>query len=148
MGRHSVIATAEAPRDIRVRAAWPEDQAYVAATLADQLERGGHVGVNSSAGFVGLVDQIIDSPTTRVLVATEHHRIVGWLAYAAIPRVRAILFAYVRRHDRMQGVARKLADAAWPTGKGQWVHGGLRGGSTKALLQRYAAIEMPLGDLL
>lgn len=145
-------------RDISIRTAQPNDQAFVAATWAEQLTRGHHADANA------IVDRALDSDTTRVLVALENHRIVGWLAYAAIPRVRAVLFAYVRRNDRLQGVARSLADAAWPQyapgprvmggaidvagGRGAWVHAGLRGGSTKSLLQRFQTTQMTLEDLL
>lgn len=133
---------AVAPRALSIRPAWPEDQAFVAATWAEQLSRGHHADANAT------VDRILDAPSTRILVACDGRRIVGWLAYAAIPRVRAVLFAYVRRNDRLQGVARELVDAAWPSGIGTWVHAGLRGGSTKALLQRYPATEVPLSELL
>ncbi len=125
-----------------VHAAGPVDQAFVAATFAEQLSRGHHANANE------IVDRVLDSTTTRVLVACDGGRIIGWLAYAAIPRVRAVLFAYVRRPDRSQGVARELVDAAWPGRTGTWVHAGLRGGSTKALLARFNATAMSLDDLL
>lgn len=129
-------------RAVLIRPADRTDQSFVAATFAEQLSRGHHADAN------GAVDRVLDSPTTRVLVALEHGRIVGWLAYAAIPRVRAVLFAYVRRPNRRQGIAHGLAAAAWPSGTGSWVHAGLRGGSTKTLLEQFSAIEMDLGDLL
>lgn len=129
-------------RAITIRSARPEDQAFVAATFAEQLSRGNHADANT------LVDRVLDASTTRVLVALENYRIVGWLAYAAIPRVRAVLFAYVRRPNREQGVARELIDVAWPRRAGSWVHGGLRGGSTKGLLARFSTTEMKLEELL
>lgn len=127
---------------LTIRPARADDQAFVAATFAEQLERGHHQDANA------IVDRVLDSDATRVLVATENGRIVGWLAYAAIPRVRAVLFMYVRRQARTRGVARELVDAAWPTGLGAWVHGGLRGGSTRALLGRFPAHGMDLSELL
>jgi len=136
-----VIAAASAP-SLTIRPAAAEDQAFVAATFAEQLERGHHQKPNA------IVDRVLDSDMTRVLVATEHGRIVGWLAYAAIPRVRAVLFVYVRRQARTRGVARELVDAAWVGRTGAFVHGGLRGGSTRSLLQRYVATEMKLEELL
>ena len=129
-------------RAIAIRPGRADDQAFVAATMSEQLARGHHDDANA------LVDRILDSESTRVLVAIENGRIVGWLAYAAIPRVRALLFLYVRRNDRMQGVARSLVDTAWPKRSGQYVHAGLRGGSTKSVLQRFSAIEMPLDELI
>lgn len=125
-----------------IRPARSDDQAFVAATFAEQLSRGHHQDSNA------IVDRVLDSPQTRVLVARDGGRIVGWLAYSAIPRVRAVLFVYVRRQGREHGVARELVDAAWPDGRGAWVHGGLRGGSTRSLLEKFAAVEMPLPDLL
>jgi hypothetical protein len=84
-----------------------------------------------------------------VLVALDDRgRIAGWLAYVPMPRARVVLFAYVRRAERLQGVARQLLATAWPAGRGSYVHAGLRGASTKSLLQRYSALEMPLDDLL
>jgi ribosomal protein S18 acetylase RimI-like enzyme len=127
---------------VMIRPARPDDQAFVAATWAEQLSRGHHTDANA------IVDRTLDSSTTRVLVAVEGGRIVGWLAYAAIPRVRAVLFAYVRRQHRMSGVARSLVDTAWPARTGAWVHAGLRGGSTKTLLQRFTATQMSLEELL
>jgi ribosomal protein S18 acetylase RimI-like enzyme len=136
-----VIAAAPS-RAITIRSAGAGDQAFVAATFAEQLSRGNHRDANA------IVDRILDSEATRVLIATEDHRIVGWLAYAAIPRVRAVLFAYVRNKARGQGIARELTDAAWPRRAGSWVHAGLRGGSTKALLERFNATAMSLEELL
>ena len=132
---------AVASSDVVIRPAWPEDQAFVAATFAEQLDRGQHDKPHA------IVDRVIDSPSTRILIATRAGRIVGWLAYVAAPRVRAVLFVYVRRQERTQGIARQLVQAAFPRA-GQLVHGGLRGGSTKSLLQRFSAIEMPLDDLI
>ena len=129
-------------RAIAIRPGRADDQAFVAATMSEQLARGHHDDANA------LVDRILDSESTRVLVAIENGRIIGWLAYAAIPRVRPVLFLYVRRNDRLQGVARSLVDAAWPKRSGQYVHAGLRGGSTKSVLQRFSAIEMPLDELI
>ncbi len=136
-----MIAAAVAPA-IEIRSAWPDDQRFVAATMSEQLQRGRHSDANA------VVDRVLDSSATRVLVATDHGRIVGWLAYAAIPRVRAVLFVYVRREKRTQGIARALLDAAFPTQRGQWVHGGLNGTSTKSVLQRYSAIAMPLDEII
>jgi hypothetical protein len=136
-----VIDTAPT-RAISIRSAGPTDHAFVAATFAEQLSRCHHADANT------IVDRVLDADTTRVLVAIENHRIVGWLAYAAIPRVRAVLFAYVRRPNRERGVARELTSAAWPRRTGSWVHAGLRGGSTKSLLQRFVTLEMPLEELL
>lgn len=131
-------------RAIEIRPARPDDQAFVGATFAEQLERGHHRDANR------IVDRILDSESVRVLIAADPDtgRIVGWLAYAAIPRVRAVLFAYVRSKLRLQGVVRELAEEAWPGSTRPWVHAGLRGSSTKSLLQRFAATEMDLGELL
>lgn len=139
-----MISLAAEAAPVTVRVAWPEDQAFVAATMAEQLERAGgrHGEVHA------IVNRVLDSQLTRVVVAERERRLLGWLAYAAIPRVRAVLFMYVRRDERGGGIARDLADAAWPSGRGQWVHAGLRGGSTRSVLQRFAAIAMPLDDLL
>lgn len=114
----------------------------MSATFAEQLSRGGCRDANAT------VDRIIDSDATRILIALEQGRIVGWLAYAAIPRVRAVLFLYVRRPNRLGGVAHSLCDTAWPRSTGAWVHAGLRGSSTKALLQRFPATLVSLDDLL
>lgn len=129
-------------RAISIRPAGPDDQAFVASTLAEQLTHSGSHDANA------IVDRVLDSDATRVLVAIESGRIVGWLAYAAIPRVRAVLFAYVRSKSRLQGVARELTESAWPRRTGSWVHGGLRGGSTKSLLARFQATEMDLSELI
>lgn len=137
-----MIAAAALPA-LAIRPARADDQAFVAATFAEQLSRGHHQDSNA------IVDRVLDSPQTRVLLACDDKgRIVGWLAYSAIPRVRAVLFVYVRRHGREHGVARDLVDAAWPDGRGAWVHGGLRGGSTRSLLAKFTGLEMPLEDLL
>lgn len=154
------MIAAAVPSALDIRPARADDQAFVAATFAEQLSRGNHRDANQ------VVDRVLDSPQTRVLVACDGGRIVGWLAYSAIPRVRAVLFVYVRRAARERGVARDLVDAAWPEyapephvkggqlsvavndRRGAWVHGGLRGGSTRELLARYSAVEMPLEDLL
>lgn len=130
------------PAPVVIRTGRPDDQAFVAATLAEQLQRGHHAGANS------IVDRIFDSPRVAVLIAERDNRIIGWLAYARIPRVRAVLFLYTRRADRTAGIARALTDSAFPTGRGQWVHAGLRGSSTKSVLQRFPAVEMTLGELL
>lgn len=132
-------------RAITIRSAGPTDQAYVGATMAEQLSRGGR---NRQHDSNATVDRVLDADTTRVIVAVEDGRIIGWLAYAAIPRVRAVLFMYVRNKHRQQGVARRLVDAAWPKRTGAWIHGGLHGGSTKMLLERFATTEMPLEELL
>jgi len=126
---------------LSIRPACADDQAFVAATFAEQLERGRHQKPNA------IVDRVLDSDRTRVLVALDGGRIAGWLAYAAIPRVRAVLFLYVRRQYRTGGVARELCDAAWLK-PAPWVHGGLRGTSTASLLQRYPATAMELEELL
>jgi hypothetical protein len=132
---------------VEVRQAWPSDQAFVAATFREQLAR--QHGAAPYRTVDRVVDRILDSERTRVLVACEGKRLVGWLAYVEMPRVRAILFAYVRKDDRAKGVGAALADAAWPKRKGEWVHCGLRGGSTKQLLERYTtAIEMDLNELI
>lgn len=144
-----MFSAAPSERQIEIRQAWPQDQAFVAATFREQLARR-HDGVTIRYRNADrIVDQILDSERTRVLVAVDGRRLIGWLAYVEMPRVRALLFAYVRRDDRLQGVARMLADAAWPRKTGSWVHAGLRGGSTRSLLQRYdGAIEMGLEELL
>lgn len=133
---------AAAPPTLSIRPACAGDQAFVASTFAKQLIRSDHSDANQ------IVDRVLDSSQTRVIVACDGGRILGWLAYSAIPRVRAVLFVYVRRQARNQGVARELADAAWPDGRGSWVHGGLRGGSTRELLERFTTLEMDLGELL
>ena len=127
---------------LSIRPARADDQAFVAATFAEQLQRGHHHDANQ------VVDRVLDSSVTRVLVATEAGRIVGWIAFAAIPRVRCVLFVYVRRQQRTQGVARELVDAAWPARAGAWVHAGLRGGSTRSLLQRFPATEVAIEEVL
>lgn len=150
---------------IVIRAAQPSDQAYVSATLADQLQRasqGSYDTVND------VVNRIFDSPRTRVAIAEEGRRIVGWLAYAAIPKVRALLFVYVRREERNRGIARRLAHAVWAKSTGAYVHPGLRGRKVPllrdgvavldgrgtaldlidALKQRHSAIEMKLEEML
>jgi GNAT superfamily N-acetyltransferase len=133
---------AVAPATLLIRPGRADDQAFVAATFAEQLARGHHHDSNAT------VDRVLDSSMTRVLVACDGGRIVGWLAYSAIPRVRAVLFAYVRRQARGKGVARELVDAAWPNRVGAWVHCGLRGGSTRELLEKYTATDVPIEDLL
>lgn len=153
-----MIAAARLGASVTVRKAWPEDQAFVAKTFAEQLARGNNALIFTSTNHVtsahcskenAVVDRVLDSETTRVLVACDvDGRIAGWLCYAAIPRVRAVLFVYVRNKQRLGGVARALVDAAWPSSTRPWVHGGLRGGSTKSLLQRFAATEMDLTELL
>lgn len=140
-----MIAAAAPASAIEIRPAWPEDQAFVAATFADQLARGNHRDGNA------LADRVLDASSTKVLVAVDPNqggKIVGWLAYAAIPRVRAVLFAYVRAPRRLSGVAKQLADAAWPARKGAWVHAGLRGSATRSLLARFPATEVKLEELL
>jgi predicted N-acetyltransferase YhbS len=132
-----VIATA-----LSIRPARADDQAFVAATFAEQLARGHHADANQ------VVDRVLDSTMTRVIVACDEGRILGWLAYSAIPRVRAVLFVYVRRQARERGVARELVDAAWPSRGGAWVHGGLRGATTRSLLERHRSTAMDLEDLL
>jgi len=137
-----VIAPAASSPTVTVRPAWPEDQAFVGSTFAEQLERGGHKNGNRIA------DRVLNSDRVRVLIATDADgRIVGWLAYVPMPRVRAVVFGYVRNKLRLQGIARELARAAWPKG-GAWVHGGLRGASTKGLLGQFKATEVKLEDLL
>lgn len=136
------MIAAAVERCTEIRPARPDDQAYVAATMAEQLKRGGHKDANA------IVDRVLDSDSVRVLVATSNDRIIGWIAYSAIPRVRALLFVFVRLNEQRAGVARELAAAAWPSRRGSWVHGGLRGMTTKSLLERHSAIEMALEDLL
>lgn len=134
---------AAAPASVlSIRPARADDQAFVAATFAEQLSRGHHHDANQ------VVDRVLDSSMTRVLVACDAGRIVGWLAYSAIPRVRAVLFMYVRRQARDRGVARELADTAWPGRSGAWVHGGLRGATTRSLLERHKTTAMDLDDLI
>ena len=132
-----MIAAHAAPI-LEIRPGQPEDQAFVSATFAEQLSRGGAHDANA------IVDRVIDSDSTRILIALEHGRIVGWLAYAAIPRVRAVLFIYVRKNNRLGGVARDLASAAWPRNTGAWVHAGLKGSSTKSILQKFQATQVDL----
>lgn len=141
-----MIAAAQIAPSIEVRKAWPDDQRFVAATFSEQLMRGQPAVSGQKADRV--VDRVLDSERTRVLVASDGDRLVGWLAYVEIPRVRALLFTYVRKQYRGQGIAAALASQAWPSGAGQWVHAGLRGGSTKQLLERFSAVEMPLEDLI
>ena len=132
--------------DVSIRTAWPEDQAFVADVLSDQLRRANHKDATA------LTNRILDSASTRILIATRDRRIIGWLAYAAIPRIRAVLFAYVRKDDRGQGVGRSLLNAAFPSRKGQVVYAGLTGGMSKTatnlLLHHYAALQMNLEDLI
>jgi len=135
------------PSEIDIRTAWPEDQAWVASTFREQLVRGQPAA--SYASVDRIVDRVLDSSRTHVLMATRGRRLIGWLAYVEMPRVRALLFCYVRKDDRGAGVARMLADQAWPRRAGQWVHAGLRGGTTAKLLERHRdALEMDLGELL
>lgn len=134
-------------RAIVVRPARPDDQAFVTATMSEQLARAGSKDANA------IVDRVASSDAVRVLVAIDPDRppgrdCVGWLVFAPIPRVRAVLFVYVRRGNRNRGIAQTLVNAAWPKRSGQWVHAGLVGGSTRSLLQRFNAVEMPLSDLL
>lgn len=123
-----------------IREAAPGDQAYVAATLTKQLEQ--HEQPNA------LADRIFDSANIRIWIAESDTRILGWLVCAKITGVRALLYVYVRRAERGHGVARMLANTAWPARRGQWVHGGLRGQALKSLLERYRPIEMSLKELL
>ena len=141
-----MISLSDAP-SVEVRAAWPQDQAFVAATFREQLARQHAAAPYKTADRI--VDRILDSERTRVLVAVDGKRLIGWLAYVEMPRVRALLFAYVRKEHRSQGVARALAAKAWPRATGQWIHCGLRGGSTRQLLERFSgALEMPLEEML
>lgn len=132
---------------VEVRQAWPQDQAFVAATFREQLAR-----QHSLAGYGAadrVVDRVLDSDRARVLVALDGKRLIGWLAYVEMPRVRALLFAYVRKEYRGSGVARAMAAQAWPRQAGPWVHCGLRGGSTRQLLESHpGAIAMGLEELL
>jgi hypothetical protein len=81
-------------------------------------------------------------------MATRGRRLIGWLAYVEMPRVRALLFCYVRKDDRGAGVARMLADRAWPRRSGNWVWSGLRGGSSSRLVDKFKPMEMGLEELL
>lgn len=132
-----------APAALEIRAAWPQDQAFVAATFREQLARR-----SSYRDADRVVDRILDSQRTNILLAVDGKRLAGWLAYVEIPRVRAVLFAYVRKEYRGHGVARQLVDTAWPRRTGQWVHAGLAGGSTAKLLERFPSTEVDLGELI
>lgn len=137
-----MIAAAASPA-LSIRPARADDQAFVAATLVEQLSRG---GMRRQANSIA--DRVFDSTLTRVLVATEGGRIIGWLAYAAIPRVRCVLFAYVRKQHRGQGVARELVDTAWPERTGAWVTTGLSGGDTAGLTERFKPTSVGLEEVL
>lgn len=126
-----------------IREARPDDAAFVAATFADQLSRGRHHDANH------IVDKVLDSRRVKALVAVgDGHRLSGWLIYVPTPRVRALVFAYVRHKQRLTGVGRSLAAHAWPDREGRWVHAGLRGGSTSSLLRRFPSTEVSLEELL
>jgi len=134
------------PSEIDIRTAWPEDQAWVASTFREQLVRGQPAA--SYAMVDRIVDRVLDSSRTHVLMATRGRRLIGWLAYVEMPRVRALLFCYVRKDDRGAGVARMLADQAWPRRNGNWVWSGLRGGSSSRLVDKFKPIEMGIEELL
>ena len=133
-----------ASRQIDIRPAWPQDQAFVAATFREQLARR-----SSYRDADRIVDRILDSDRTRILLAVDGKRLVGWLAYVEIPRVRAVLFTYVRKEYRGGGLARQLVDTAWPRKSGSFVHaGGLAGGDTTRILARFPSTEVDLGELI
>ena len=136
-------AALAAPVALEIRKAWPDDQAFVAATFREQLARR-----SSYRDADRIVDRILDSERTHVLLAVKGKRLVGWLAYVEIPRVRAVLFAYVRKEHRGEGIARLLTDTAWPKKSGQWVTAGLAGGSSSKLMERFAPTEVDLGELI
>lgn len=143
----SAVVQAHYAPAITIRAARPDDQKFVTRTMAAQLSPDKTPREYAAANHI--VNRVMGSARVRVLVAIARDgRIIGWLAYTPIPRVKAVLFVYVRKDDRGGGIGRELARAAWPTGRGQWVHGGLRGSSSRALLQRFRALEMPLEDLI
>ena len=145
-----ISEAAQAVREIDIRAAWPSDQAFVASTMREQLCRrhGDIIGMQFKRADI-LIDRILDSERTRVLVACDGKRIIGWLAYVEIPRVRALLFAYVRKDDREQGVAARLAAQAWPRATGKWVYpGGIQGYSAASLLRKFDVAEVDLEELL
>ena len=128
---------------LAIREARPDDASFVAATFGEQLSRGRHHDAHD------IVNRVLDSRRTRILVgADDTHRLVGWLIYVPTPRVRTLVFAYVRAKQRMSGIAREMAAQAWPGKSGAWVHAGLRGGSTSSLLRRFAATEVPLEEML
>jgi hypothetical protein len=135
--------TALVTPSLSVREARPDDAAFVAATFSEQLSRGRHFEVNA------IVDRVLDSKRVRILVAVgERDRLLGWLVYVPMPSVRALVFAYVRSKQRLDGIAHALAEHAWPGSVGRWVHPGLRGSSTSGLLKRFVATEVPLEEML
>lgn len=84
---------------MNIRPAIATDQAYVAATW-----------VRNSRADNSLVDRLLDDARTRILIAEEHDRIIGWLAYCARPRV--LEYCYVRAPRRRERIASRLLEAA------------------------------------
>lgn len=126
-----------------IREARPDDAAFVAATFSEQLSRGRHHDAHE------IVNRVLDSKRVKVLVSVEdNYRLNGWLIYVPTPRVRALVFAYVRNKQRLNGLGRAMAAQAWPDREGRWVHAGLRGGSTSSLLRRFPSTEVLLEEML
>ena len=142
--------------DFEVRKGWPEDQAFVAKTMAAQLARftfSNNATRNNAicARSNATVDRILNSTRVRVLVATPKDngtRIAGFLVYVPTPRVRTIVFAFVRAEHLRAGVCTMMTREAFKH-DGVIVHGGLRGYASKEIMKRFAsAIEMPLDELI
>lgn len=145
-----------------IRPATAEDQGYVTSTWSNSLKRTLAYRNTSPARYRQLVpveiDQLLDRPDTRVLVADAGEgRILGWICATPVPpSVLTLHYVYVRQEHaetrlRRHGIGRALVEAAK-------VDGGLRtpssivytyrGPDERALLSTQTGTYLPVGRFL
>ena len=84
------------------------DQSYVASTWAHSLRSTGRAGVGKPDA---LIDRMLDNSAVKVMLAVEpsdDERILGWIAYTAMPRAIIVHYVYVRDKVRGRGIAHAL----------------------------------------
>lgn len=136
-----------AGHEIFVRAAVPDDQAFVASTWREGLIRADR---SSSVRYVNeLIDGLLDQPGVRVAcaVAGIANKIVGWLAWYSAPRQRVLIYCYVRSAYRREGIARALARFAWGSSDAPLVYV-MRGPDAARLLAAHPSTHLPVSELL
>lgn len=101
------------PTSHAIRPARSDDQAYIASTWWRSM-LGGRRAPRQRRRINAQIDRILDDTTTRALVTLDRDRIIGWLVFASAPSMRVLHYVYVRDDERGRGVARRMADAAWP----------------------------------
>jgi hypothetical protein len=138
------------PLAITIRKPKASDQGYVASTWVESLCRANADTTRGGHGM--LVDQLLDHPNVRCLLAVDPNRpndIYGWLVWSPMKAIRLVHFVYTRVALRDRGVAAALRTAAELDDNDRPLVYTMRGPAWMSLSRKYpTAIEQPVKEFL